>query len=85
MARSSQNGGFQVAPRDFAAAWASFRRTVAVRADDRPPREAVLDATATAAPLDVDVAGANRLEVLVDFAGGDAGCGVRFEQPVFER
>ncbi|MFM7245759.1 MAG: hypothetical protein ACKO40_16510 [Planctomycetaceae bacterium] len=58
---------------------------VAVRADDRPPREAVLDATATAAPLDVDVAAANRLEVLVDFAGGDAGCAVRFEQPVFER
>lgn len=58
---------------------------VAVRADDRPAREAVLDATAIAVPLDVDVAAANRLEVLVDFAGGDAGCAVRFEQPVFER
>lgn len=58
---------------------------VAVRADDRAAREAVLDATAVAVPLDVDVVAANRLEVLVDFAGGDAGCAVRFEQPVFER
>jgi hypothetical protein len=58
---------------------------VAVRADDRSPREAVLDATTAAVPLDVDVAAADRLEVLVDFAGGDAGCAVRFEQPVFER
>lgn len=59
---------------------------VAVRADDRPPREAVLDAaSAGGVPLDVDVAAANRLELVVDFSGGDAGCAVRFEQPVFER
>jgi len=59
---------------------------VAGRAEDRTPREAVLDAGAAGGtPLDVDVAAANRLEVLVDFVGGDAGCGVRFEQPVFER
>jgi len=58
---------------------------VAVRADDRPVREAVLDAASNGAPFDVDVAAANRLEVLVDFVGGDAGCAVRFEQPVFER
>ncbi len=58
---------------------------VAVRADDGPVREAVLDAAANGAPLEVDVAAANRLEVLVDFVGGDAGCAVRFEQPVFER
>ena len=36
-------------------------------------------------PLDVDVAAANRLELVVDFSSGDAGCAVRFEQPVFER
>jgi hypothetical protein len=59
---------------------------VAVRADDRTPREAVLDAaSAGGVPLDVDVAAANRLELVVDFSGGDAGCAVRFEQPVFER
>jgi len=59
---------------------------VAVRADDRAAREVVLDAaSANGVPLDVDVAAANRLELLVDFAGDDAGCAVRFEQPVFER
>lgn len=59
---------------------------VAVRADDRAAREAVLDAeSAAGVPLDVDVAAANRLELLVDFVGGDAGCAVRLEQPVFER
>jgi len=47
--------------------------------------QAVLDAAAAAVTLDLDVAAADRLELVVDFVGGDAGCAVRFEQPVFER
>lgn len=59
---------------------------LAIRADDRPVHEAVIDAaSAEGVPMDVDVVGANRLELLVDFVGDDPGCAVRLERPLFER
>jgi hypothetical protein len=59
---------------------------VAVRGDDRPAREVVVDATnPQGVAVEVDVAAANRLEILVDFVGDDPGCAVRLERAVFER
>lgn len=59
---------------------------VAVRLDDRPAWEALLDATRPAgAELDVEVAGAGRLELVVDFVGLDPGCPVLLAAAVFER
>lgn len=59
---------------------------VAIRGDDRPAREVVVDATnPKGAAVEVDVAGAERLELVVDFVGDDPGCVVRLERASFER
>jgi hypothetical protein len=59
---------------------------VAIRGDDRPAREVVVDATTPeGVAVELDVADTRRLEVLVDFVGDDPGCAVRLERAVFER
>jgi len=56
---------------------------LSVAVDDRPTvrREVAADPV----PIDVDVTGARRLAIVVDFVAGDMGCGIRLDDAVFER
>lgn len=59
---------------------------VTVRLDDRTAWEGVLDAKQPmAADVELDVGGAGRFELLVDFVEADPGCPVTIERGVFER
>lgn len=79
-----------VAPERGAAAVGASVVVVAV--DDREAFRSRLDATAVSAaapeglPLDIDLAGARRLSITVDFADQTSdGCALRFSSPVIQR
>lgn len=59
---------------------------ITVLADDKPVWEQRLDAAVVGGlPIDVDVAAARRLSIVVDFLSGDMGGPVRFDGAVFEK
>jgi hypothetical protein len=74
------------------AAWGSSSASVLVRVavDDREVFRQRIDGTTGAAEgrgaaVDLDVTGARRLAVTVDFGGDGVGCPVRLNDPVFEK